>query len=52
MNLDYIVVVKQDLDKFLAIGFIAPMEEATWHFPIVVVQKKMGSFKFAWISEN
>ncbi len=37
MNSDYVVVVKQDLDKFLAIGFIAPMEEATWHSPIVVV---------------
>jgi len=40
MNPDYIVVVKQDLDKLLAMGFITLVEEVTWLFPIVVVLKK------------
>jgi hypothetical protein len=46
------MVVKEDLDKLLVVRFIVPMEEATWLSPVVVVLKKMGSFKFAWISEN
>jgi hypothetical protein len=37
MNLNYVGMVKQDLDKLLAVGFIAPMEEATWLSLIVVV---------------
>jgi hypothetical protein len=45
MNLNYIVIVKQDLDKLLAIGFIVPMEEATWLYPIVVVLKKNGKLQ-------
>ncbi len=40
MNPNYIVVVKQDLDKLLTIGFTTPVEEATWLSPIVVVSKK------------
>jgi hypothetical protein len=40
MNLNYVAMVKQDLDKLLAVGFIAPMEEATWLSLIVVVSKK------------
>jgi len=40
MNSNYDVVVKQDLDTLLAIGFITPMEKATWLYPIVVVLKK------------
>jgi hypothetical protein len=45
MNSNYNVVVKQDLDKLLAIGFIIPMEEATWFYPIVVVLKKNGKLQ-------
>jgi len=42
MNLNY-VVMKQDLDKLLAVGFIALVEEATpLAFSIVVVPKKNG----------
>jgi len=37
--------VKQDLDKLLAMGFIAPMEEATWLSSIVVVPKKNNKLK-------
>jgi hypothetical protein len=45
MNLNYDEVVKQDLDKLLNVGFIAPMEEASWLLPIVVVPKKNGKFQ-------
>jgi hypothetical protein len=41
MNLNYVVIVKQDLDKLLTMGFITPVE-ATWLSPIVVVLKKNG----------
>jgi hypothetical protein len=51
-ELNYIAVVQEDLDKFFATKFIAPVEEATLLSPIVVVPKKMGSLKFAWISKN
>jgi hypothetical protein len=40
MNLNYVVVVKQDLDKLLITRLIALVKEATWFFPIVVVLKK------------
>jgi hypothetical protein len=49
MNPNYTVIVKQDLDKLLTTSFIAPMEEATWFSPIVVVPKKMDSYTFASI---
>ncbi len=45
MNSNYDVIVKQDLDKLLAIGFIVPMEEATWLYPVVVVLKKNRKFQ-------
>lgn len=37
MNLNYALVVKQDLDKLLVIGFIKPMDQFTCLSPIVVV---------------
>jgi hypothetical protein len=40
MNLNYVEVVKQDLDKLLVMRFIILVEEATWLSPIVVVSKK------------
>jgi hypothetical protein len=42
MNPNYIVIMKQDLDKLLTMGFIIPMEEATWFSPIVVALKING----------
>ncbi len=45
MNLNYVVVVKRDLDKLLTVGFIIIMEEATWLSPIVVVPKKHGKLQ-------
>jgi len=46
MNLNYVVVMKHDLDKLLAARFIVLVEEATW-FSHYGGKEKMGSFKFA-----
>jgi len=40
MNPNYAIVVKQDLDKLLNVGFIVLVEEVSWLSPIVVVPKK------------
>jgi hypothetical protein len=45
LNPNYVVVVKQNIDKLLVIGFIQLVEEATWLSPIVVVLKKNGKLK-------
>ncbi len=45
MNPNYVVVVKQDLDKLLNVGFIALMEEVNWLSPFIVVLKKNGKFR-------
>jgi hypothetical protein len=42
LNPNYATVVKQDIDKLLAVGFIQYVEEATWLSPIIVVPKKNG----------
>jgi len=42
---DYVIIIKQDIDKLLATGFIESVEEATWLSPIVVVPKKNGKLK-------
>ncbi len=42
LNPNYIIAVKQDIDKLLTIGFIQSIEEATWLSPIVIVPKKNG----------
>ncbi len=34
------MVVKQDLDKLLIVGFIAPVEEATWLSHCGGIEKK------------
>jgi hypothetical protein len=39
---NYVITIKQDIDKLLATRFIQSMEEATWLSPIVVVPKKNG----------
>jgi hypothetical protein len=41
LNFNYVVIVKQDIDKLLTVGFIQPEEEATWLSPIVVVLRRM-----------
>jgi hypothetical protein len=45
MNPNYVAVIKQDLDKLLNVGFIAPMEGTTWLSPIVLVLKKNNKFQ-------
>jgi len=45
LNPNYATTIKQDIDKLLAIGFIQPLEEATWLSPIMVLPKKNGKLK-------
>ncbi len=53
MNPNFVVVVKHDWDKFLVVGFIALVEEATSGFlPLWWYKKGMGSLEFAWIPRN
>ncbi len=40
MNPNYLAILKQDLDKLLATGFITPVEGASWLSQIIVVPKK------------
>jgi hypothetical protein len=45
LNPNYVIAVKQNIDKLLAIGFIEYIEKATWLSPTVVVPKKNGKLK-------
>jgi hypothetical protein len=45
LNLIYVVVVKEDIDKLLVVRFIQPVKEATWLSPIVVILKKNGNLR-------
>ncbi len=45
LNPNFAKVVKQEIRKLLAIGFIQLVEEATWLSPIVVAPKKNGKLK-------
>ncbi len=45
LNPNYVTIVKQDINKLLAVGFIEFVEEATWLSPIVVVPEKNGKLK-------
>jgi hypothetical protein len=45
MNPNYAVVVKQDLDKLLVVGFIKLVEQVTWLLPIVVVLKNNNKLR-------
>lgn len=46
MNPNYVVDVKQDIDKLLATIFIKPVEEAIWMSPITIIFKKnINKFK-------
>lgn len=44
-NPNYASIVKHDLDKLLAAGFIEPIKETTWLSPIVIVPKKNGKLR-------
>jgi hypothetical protein len=39
MNPNNVAIVKQNLDKLLAVDFIEPIEQVTWLSPIVVIPK-------------
>ncbi len=45
LNPNYVVAIKQGIDKLLATGFIQLIEEVTWLSPIVVVLKKNGKLR-------
>ncbi len=45
MNPNYVVIVKQDINKLLIVGFIKPVEEATWLSLIMVVLRKNEKLK-------
>jgi hypothetical protein len=45
LNPNYVIIVKQDINKLLIVGFIKSVDEATRLFPIVVVLKKKGKLK-------
>ncbi len=45
LNPNYVIVVKQDINKLLAIGFIQSMEEVTWSSPIIVIPKKNSKLR-------
>jgi hypothetical protein len=38
-------MVKQNIDKLLAAGFVESIKEATWLSPIVIVPKKNGKLR-------
>jgi hypothetical protein len=45
LTLNYVVVVKHNIDKLLATRFIQPVEEVTWLSLVVVVPKNNGKLK-------
>ncbi len=45
LNPNYATIVKQDINNFLAIGFIKSIEKTTWLSPIVVVPKEKWQAK-------
>jgi hypothetical protein len=45
LNPNYVVIVKQDIDKLFAISFIKLVEETTYLSPIVVAPKKNGKLR-------
>ncbi len=45
MNPNYVVIVKQDINKLLIVGFIKLVEEATLLFLVVVIFKKNGKLR-------
>jgi hypothetical protein len=45
LNPNYVIAIKQDIDKLLGVKFTEFVEKATWLSPIVVVPKKNGKLK-------
>jgi hypothetical protein len=45
LNPNYVIIIKQNIDKLLATRFIQPIEEPTWLSPIMVMPKKNGKLR-------
>jgi hypothetical protein len=45
LSLNYVVIVKQNINKLLVVGFVKPVEKTTWLSSIVVVPKKNGKLR-------
>jgi len=45
-NPNYVIIVKQDINKLLTTKFIQYIEEVTWLSPIVAVPEKNGKLGF------
>jgi hypothetical protein len=45
LNSNYVIAIKQDIDKLLVARLIQYIEEATWLSPIVIVPKKNGKLR-------
>jgi hypothetical protein len=45
LNQNYVITIKQNIDKLLATGFIQSIEEATWLSLIVVIPKENDKLK-------
>ncbi len=45
LNINYVSIIKQNIDKLLATSFIKPIEEAIWLSPIMVVPPKKWEIK-------
>jgi hypothetical protein len=42
LNPNYVAIIKQNIDKLFVVGFIKPVEKATWLLQILIVPKKNG----------
>jgi hypothetical protein len=45
LNHNYVVIVKQDINKLFVVGFIKLVEETTWLSSIMVFPKKNGKLR-------
>ena len=43
LNPKYSLMVKEEIDRLLEVGFIYPVNNSEWVSPIVVVPKKVGA---------
>ncbi len=52
LNINYVAIVKHDIDKLLVVGFIKLVEEAAWLSPIVVVPKKRKTYNLCGLQKT
>jgi hypothetical protein len=45
-NPNYVIVIKQVINKLLVVEFIQSVEETTWLSPIVIIPKKNGKLMY------